>query len=493
MPENVLIVDDDEHLRKFIARGLSRLGYHAVAAENGKSGIQLLKEQRFDIVLCDLQMPEVDGIDVLRFAATLTHPPPFIIFTAYGSVSVAVEAMKHGAADFLEKPVTIDELQATMKNVLQRKKKSASEGGGRAPKHEQDGGLVGAKRWLDPFLESLRRAAQNDFAVLILGETGTGKSAVARQVHERSSRASGPFVEVNCAAIPEHLVERELFGHVKGAFTDASTTQAGKVEAANGGTLFLDEIGELKPEIQAKLLQLLQERTFTPLGASQARRFDGRFITATNRDLQKEVDEKRFRADLYYRVNVVTLMVPPLRERPDDIPILIAHFSNRLNAEGIEPPQFSPRAIEVMSRYNWPGNVRELQHLVQHTAIMKQGKVVGPEDLDRIPISPIASEVDVPRSDVRPTVTPPAVAPEPTPGAETFNMEQEKREWEIRVIKKALESNGWNQSRAARMLGLKRTTLIEKMKKYGIQQSAPHDDTDDEDDDDGGDDGAPTI
>jgi DNA-binding NtrC family response regulator len=469
MAETVLIVDDDDHLRRFVARGLQRAGYGAVTADSGKSGIQLLKEQRFDVVLCDLQMPEVDGIDVLKFAASLANPPPFVIITAYGSVSVAVEAMKHGAVDFLEKPVTIEDLLATIKNVLARKESAVK---ARTERAVEEAELVGSQEWLDPFLESVRRIAHNDATVLILGETGTGKSAVARQIWKASNRSKGPFIDINCPAIPEQLLERELFGHVKGAFTDASTNQSGKVEAANGGTLFLDEIGELRMELQSKLLQLLQERTFTPLGSSQSRKADVRFIAATNRDLPREVAEKRFRADLYYRLHVVTLTVPALRERQNDVPLLIEHFGRRVKEEmDLEPPQFSPQTLALLMRHRWPGNVRELEHLVQHMAIMHPPpRVIGPEMLG------IALDLGEP-GDGRPPKLPhdkPAEAAqklgadEPAFQVQGFDMEEARRDWEIRTIRKALECSDGNQSQAARMLNMKRTTLIEKMKKYGI-------------------------
>lgn len=470
MAPRVLVIDDDDYLRKFISRGLNRVGMSADAVEGGAQAMAQMKERQFDAVVCDLHMPEVDGLDVLRFSTSLRPAPPFIMLTGYGSVQVAVEAMKHGAADFLEKPISIDELKAAIQAVINKHaERSAPK---RAPAIPGAPGLVGSSTWLPSFLETLRRIAQTDATVLIEGETGTGKSAVAREIYRNSKRAAKSFVELNCAAIPEHLLENELFGHVRGAFTGA-TGHIGKVEQSNGGTLFLDEVGELKHELQAKLLHLLQERAFAPIGASQARTADVRFVAATNRDLMTEVESGNFRQDLFYRLNVVNLIIPPLRDRPADIPLLLEHFCDRI-AERLQVtgPVFSPGAVELLERYEWPGNVRELQNLVERTAIMHPpGTLIEPEHLS----ARVHQNQREPRSD-----------PNSPPRIETFESDLSQigesgqslsdvvRSYEYGLIRQALDQSGGNKSQAAKLLRMKRTTLIEKLKKYEHEDGLPN-------------------
>lgn len=466
MDPRVLVIDDDDYLRKFISRGLNRVGMSAEAVEGGSQAIAQMKQRQFDVVVCDLHMPEVDGLDVLRFSTSLRPAPPFIMLTGYGSVAVAVEAMKHGAADFLEKPISIDELKAAIQAVLRRSDRSPQR---RSPALPSNMGLVGSSTWLPSFLETLHRIAQTDATVLIEGETGTGKSAVAREIYRNSKRASKSFVEINCAAIPEHLLENELFGHVRGAFTGA-TGHTGKVEQANAGTLFLDEVGELKHELQAKLLHLLQERAFAPIGANQTRTADVRFIAATNRDLMNEVDAGTFRQDLFYRLNVVNLTIPPLRERPADIPLLLEHFcdhiAERLQVTG---PVFSPAAVELLKHYEWPGNVRELQNLVERTAIMHPpGTLIEPEHLS----ARIHQNQREPSSG--PTAPPRIQADIQHMGESGQSLSDVVKSYEYGLIRQALEQANGNKSQAAKLLRMKRTTLIEKLKKYEHEDGSPN-------------------
>ncbi|MEL6189182.1 MAG: sigma-54 dependent transcriptional regulator, partial [Myxococcota bacterium] len=350
----VLVVDDDDSARNFVARALTRQGFQTSASEGGRQAISLLATESFDAIVCDLLMPEVDGLDVLRHCGSLSPRPPFIMLTAHGNVGVAVDAMKLGAVDFLEKPVSPTEIDAALRHAISRTK---------APKSTRTRrklGLVGSESWLRPFTELLEKVATSDAVVLIEGETGTGKSAVARQIYQLSGRAKGPFLAVNCANMTNSLLENELFGHVKGAFTGA-VGQPGKVEKARGGTLFLDEIGELPPDLQPKLLQLLQERSFTPVGGTTAKDADVRFIAATNRELEQEALAGRFRPDLYYRLEVVKLTIPPLRQRLEDIPILLEHFRHFAVDEHGRAPIFPRDTVEALGRYPWPGNVRELE------------------------------------------------------------------------------------------------------------------------------------
>jgi len=470
MNPRVLVIDDDDYLRKFISRGLNRVGMSAEAVEGGASAMTLLKERQFDVVVCDLHMPEVDGLDVLRFSTSLRPPPPFIMLTGYGSVAVAVEAMKHGASDFLEKPISIDELKAAIQAVLRTGPERAATR--RTPSVPSGMSLVGSSTWLPSFLETLYRIAQTDATVLIEGETGTGKSAVAKEIYRSSKRASKAFVEINCAAIPEHLLENELFGHVRGAFTGA-TGHVSKVEQANGGTLFLDEVGELKHELQAKLLHLLQERAFAPIGANQAKAADVRFIAATNRDLMTEVEVGGFRQDLFYRLNVVNLIIPALRERPADVPLLLEHFCDRI-AERLQVtgPVFSPNAVEVLKRYEWPGNVRELQNLVERTAIMHPpGTLIEPDHLSQrvhqnqreMPADPNAPpRIEALESDIQ------------YMGESGQSLSDVVRSYEYGLIRQALDRAGGNKSQAAKLLRMKRTTLIEKLKKYEHEDGSPN-------------------
>jgi DNA-binding NtrC family response regulator len=461
---SVLVIDDDAKLGRFIARDLARLGFETVAAESGQTGIDLLGQRRFDAVVCDLNMPGRDGFDVLRFSVTLDPPPPFIMLTAYGSVSAAVEAMRHGAADFLEKPVKTEELSATIRSILNR----VPARGRRAPAPPPRQ-LVGSPLWLGAFLQTLDRVAQSDATVLIDGETGTGKTAVAREIWKASRRCEGPFVEINCAALPDHLMESELFGHVKGAFTGATEDHAGKVARAEGGTLFLDEVGELKHELQAKLLHLLQERTYTPIGAAESKRANVRFIAATNRDLRREVEAGNFRQDLFFRLEVVSLTIPPLRERTADIEILIDHFCRQVEERTGAAARFSDEALATLRRYDWPGNVRELENLIERFAVMHpKESAIEPEHLPQRIRESVSVEDEA------------TSVPEIAGGAGSSLMELESGEvslaeavkgYESGLIKAALEKAGGNRSQAAKLLRVKRTTLIEKLKKLDKPES----------------------
>jgi len=464
MTKQVLIVDDDEYLRKFFTRGLSRTGLDVVPVDGGQAAIDHLQRAEVDAVVCDLAMPEVDGLDVLRQTGRNGTRPPFIMLTGFGTVSVAVEAMKHGAADFLEKPVTIEELKASILNAIEKDRSKA-----RVPSPVTKGSkpppssLVGSEEWLEDFNELIRRLAMSDATVLIEGETGTGKSAVARELYRQSRRSDGPFVELNCAAFQQTLVENELFGNVKGAFTGA-VGHAGKFEQAHQGTLFLDEIGELHEETQSKLLKVIQEKRFTRLGGSKEQEADVRLIAATNRSLEDEVKAGRFREDLYYRIDVVGLTIPPLRDRPGDIPILLEYFidhvSERLKVTG---PVFSPEAVALLKNYTWPGNVRELENTVERMAAMyPPGTLIEPDKLSARILNNQRAEAS---SDASP---PPLISEVDRFATDGLPLAEVLRDYERKCIVWALKKCDGNNTRAAALLKMRRTTFLEKKRKFGI-------------------------
>jgi DNA-binding NtrC family response regulator len=481
MPHRVLIVDNDPNIAGFLMEGLVESGYEVVIAQGGREGIALLREEDFDAVVSELRMPEVDGLDLLRFAKTLTPPPAFLVMTGYGSVEVAVKAMKYGAVDFVEKPVSAVEVREVLHGAITKNETSNQKN--KLPHTES--GIIGDRRWVKPFMDCLRRISNTDATVLIQGETGTGKSLVAREIWRQSTRMDGPFVDVNCASIPEHLIESELFGHMRGSFTGATTSRVGKVEAAQGGTLFLDEVGELQLNLQAKLLHLLQEFTYQPIGSSKTRRADVRIIAATNRDLWHEVECKRYRADLYYRLNVVSLTVPPLRDRQNDVPLLIDHFRERVAHRLKTPvPRFASESIRMLTRYNWPGNIRELENLVQRVAVIyPPSTTITTEHLqEQIQFAPYQMAFEGVLEGGAPVTgslglegmapprraLPPVVEEVLPPLDRKLPLAEAVKAYERSLIQQALGECEGNRSQAAKVLGTKRTTLIEKMKRHGL-------------------------
>ena len=470
----VLIVDDEEQILRSISRDLSRAGYDCMTTNGGAGAKRVIASQddAFDVILCDLMMPEVDGLDVLRFANAQPHPAPVIILTAYGTVNAAVEAMKLGAVDFLEKPTSPEAIRAAIQLATSKPRpQAASSSTTDESLHVPE--LVGSDQWLPGFLATLERIARADqVTVLIDGETGTGKSAVARQLHAASPRAKSPFVEVNCASIPTELVESELFGHVKGAYTGATSDKVGFVREANGGTLFLDEVGEFEHGLQSKLLTMLQERRIRPLGATRDFKADVRFVAATNRNLETEVKRGRFREDLYFRLNVIKLTIPPLRDRVDDIPILVDYFRRKHSSEagGQHFPPFSDQALAAMRRYEWLGNIRELENLVQRLSIMHSDATeiavdMLPESIQRGAREPETSSAPMQVELVQPRTADGAPVEMPIP-EEGLNIAVQN--YQRHLLEQALRESEGNRTQAAKRLQIKRTTLIEKCNRLGI-------------------------
>jgi DNA-binding NtrC family response regulator len=464
MPERILVVDDERNLRLTLREILAGHGFEIAEAENGKAALEALRQCAPDLVLCDWKMPGTDGEYLLRGLRDLGSPQwlPVIVMTAHGTGQNAMTAIQLGAYDFITKPLDMDELLATVKRALHHVNLQHEVDDLRAERSgkllKEDGEteqMIGSSRPMLDLFKAVGRVAATDTSVLILGESGSGKELVARTIHRQSRRATGPFVVVNCAALPAELLESELFGHEKGAFTGAHSRRAGKFESASGGTVFLDEIGELPLALQPKLLRVLQEHTFERLGNSETIAADFRLVAATNRSLLEEVEEKRFRADLYYRLQVFTVTVPPLRERRTDILPLAEHFLRQFaERNGFSPSAFSDDAVLVLQQSSFPGNVRELEHLIEHAAVLAAGRVVTCEILHQSMLQPPEREA-------------------PSDLAQLLRMpfHESVAAWERKLVENALNDSGGNKADAARRLGIQRRLLYEKMKALGIESS----------------------
>ncbi|MGE5849970.1 MAG: sigma-54-dependent transcriptional regulator, partial [Candidatus Methylomirabilota bacterium] len=430
----ILVIDDDESLRRVLEYNLAQEGYAVLTAASGEQGLDLLKKEGADLVVTDVRMAGMDGLQVLERAHKLDPNVQVIILTAFGTIEMAVEAMKAGAFHYISKPFNRDELKLTLRKALQLKDLERENKVLRQELRSRLGldNIIADSRQMKAILEMVERVAPTETTVLILGESGTGKELIARAIHANSPRAGGPFVAVNCAAIPENLLESELFGHVKGAFTGAIRDRVGKFEAAEAGTIFLDEIGEMRPELQVKILRCLEERTLERVGDNKPIHVDVRILAATNKDLAKAIQAGEFREDLYYRLNVVPLHIPPLRERRDDVRALAQHFLNRLGAS----PRLTiaPEAFRALETYEWPGNVRELENALERAMIFHRGDMIALNDLPETVRAPRSREA--------------AALPVSLPEA-GLSLEEVEKE----LILRALQKHDWNQSRAARYLG----------------------------------------
>ena len=459
-PVRVLILDDDESFRTVLRYNLTQAGYEVMGAEDGHEGLRLLERHPFSVLISDIKMPGMDGMEVLRHAREKRPDLIVIMVTAYGSIEMAVEAMRDGAHDYITKPLNRDELLLTLQRALERKHLEQENLRLREELGERFhvDRIVGDSAPMRQLLESVRKVAATDATVLLTGETGTGKELVARAIHYNSPRRDRPLVVVNCAAIPKDLLESELFGHVKGAFTGAARERDGTFAAADRGTLFLDEIGTLAYGLQAKLLRVLQDRQVTKVGGEKPFTVDVRIVAATNADLRSAVEEGTFREDLYYRLNVVPLEIPPLRERKEDIPSLAEHFLGELSPG--KPLAAHPQVLKALTAYPWPGNVRELRNVIERMVIFQSGDTLLPETLPR---EILGSPSNAPGGGGNPIDLPPE-------GASLEEMEKA-------IVVRALEINGWNKSRTAKFLRVPRHILLYRMEKYGLKPDPGGDDS----------------
>jgi len=450
----ILFIDDDRAGREVALFNLRKAGFEVEAASDGTEGLSAFSPEKFDLVITDVKMPGVSGIEVLRRIRKTSPDVPVLVITAFGNVETAVEAMKEGAYDFIGKPFHRDQLLLAVEKALERKRLASEVRDLRVRASGVERDIVGASPAMKRVLAMADRVARTDATVLITGESGTGKEAVARRVHVRSPRAEKAFVAVNCAAIPSELLESELFGHARGAFTGAVRDRLGRFRQAGGGTLFLDEIGEMPLPLQAKLLRVLQEKVVDEVGGDKPIPVDVRILVATNRDLLERIREGTFREDLYYRLNVVEIRVPPLRERPEDIPPLVEHFMKELSPDrGISVPG---EVMEALTARPWPGNVRELKNACERMVILCRGEEVSGEDLPPIPA--------VPRSN---GTTGEGFAEEwpplPPGGLSLVDLER-------KVIERALRLKGGNITQAAVYLNVPRHILVYRIEKYGIRR-----------------------
>ena len=447
---SILVVDDDHAHRTMLKTLLSGWGYGIEEADDGETAMEKVKKRPFDLILMDIRMVKVSGLEALSEIKFYNPAIPVIIMTAFSSVETAVEALKNGAYDYLTKPLDFDELRLILDRamdhrMLKEENRALKETLG---KKFDTGNIIGRSNIMVSLLESVARVAPSEATVLITGESGTGKELIAGAIHYNSSRKEGPFIKINCAAITESLLESELFGHEKGAFTGAHRQKDGKFRQADGGSVFLDEVSEMPLSMQVKLLRVLQERELVRVGGEETLPVDVRVIAATNKPVMKEIEEGRFREDLYYRLNVIALNVPALRDRREDIPLLASHFltlfteKNRRSMKG-----FSPQAMDCMLQYLWPGNVRELMNAVERSVVMSRHEYIDTEEL------PLEIKECTPDKDH-------------TPAFSNSLMDISLVEMEKQTILRTLESTGGNKSEAARRLGITRKTLHKKLKNY---------------------------
>lgn len=453
----VLVIDDEKNIREGLRSGLKMEGYDVIASEDGEDGLEKLKTLGADAVILDLKMPKLGGMEFLQQARSIENQTPVIILTGHGGVDEAVDAMKRGAYDFLTKPVNIDKLVLILKRAIDETalRERSVQLEEMVEEKFRFSNIVGNSKTFQKVLQVVKQVAPTDASVLITGESGTGKEVIANSIHANSKRAKNPLIKVHCAALPETLLESELFGHEKGAFTGAIARKKGRFELADGGTIFLDEIGEISQKVQVKLLRVLQEQEFDRVGGEETIKVNIRVITATNRDLKKLVDEGKFREDLFYRLNIVNIRIPSLRERREDIPVFVSYFIGHFcSKHGKKPMTMQPKAVKAMENYNWPGNVRELQNLIENLVVLNPGDTIT---LDMLPAY-VQGGAD--RTSLH------------------IDIGLTMNEIEKKAILSTLEFTNGNKSRAAKVLDIGRKTLLRKLDEYGMAPKDGETDTD---------------
>ncbi|WP_022666227.1 sigma-54-dependent transcriptional regulator [Desulfospira joergensenii] len=449
MNQTILLIDDDPNLRRVTEYNLTSRGFSVLTADSGQKGLELFDAHEPDLVVSDVKLNDMNGLDLLEKIKQASRDTPVIIITAFGSIEMAVQAMQKGAFHFITKPFDRETLILSCEKALELKGLRSRT---RLLTHEVNRltgtkGIVSASSAMKELLEMACRAANSEATVLISGESGTGKEVLARLIHQNSPRSQGPMVAINCAAIPAGLLESELFGHVQGAFTGAVKNRKGHFMTASGGSLFLDEIGELAVDVQVKLLRAIQERRIQPVGAEKTQGVDIRIIAATNLDLQKRIAKGEFREDLFYRLSVIPLFIPPLRERPEDIPALVSHFLKKFDAPA--DVSFTREALTAMKAYAWPGNIREMQNVVERCIILRRGAVIEAADLHLPGMAPDSTG---------------STGLDPVIPDKGISLEEIEKAYVI----KALEKAGQNRSKAARLLKIPRHVLLYRLEKYGL-------------------------
>ncbi len=446
MKKSILLIDDDESLRRVTEYNLSLKGFDVITAHSGKQGLEKFKIYSPDIVVSDVKLGDMNGLDLLEHIKKESPDTPVIIITAFGSIEMAVQTMHKGAFNFITQPFDRDTLILSCEKALELKGLRSKTRHLTSEVNRLTGttGIVTASSTMKELLDTASRAANSEATILITGESGTGKELLARLIHQNSPRSNGPMVIVNCAAIPAGLIESELFGHVKGAFTGAIANRKGYFQTASSGTLFLDEIGEIETDIQVKLLRAIQEKEVQPVGAEKPIDVDIRIIAATNLDLKKRITKEKFREDLYYRLSVIPLLIPPLRERVEDIPALVNHFLKKYDAPA--DITFSSAALKMLKEYKWPGNIREMQNLVERCVILRKSKIINIEDLNLTNQKKSFSTQNIFIPD------------------QGISLEEIEKSY----ILKALEKANQNRSKAARLLKIPRHVLLYRLEKYGV-------------------------
>ena len=455
--EKILVVDDEQSLRDVLSIMLKRAGYTVTCVSDGEEAIEQVNKEIFDLVITDLRMPKIDGMEVLKAVKSSSPETVVLVITAFATADSAVEAMKQGAYDYLTKPFQVDEVQLIIRNALEKRRLTTENILLKREMASQSSfaQLVGQSEAMQKVFDVVRKVADSKSNVLIFGESGTGKELVARAIHYNSARSAMPFVAVNCSAVPETLLESELFGHMKGSFTGAISNKAGLFEVANGGTVFLDEIGDTTPTIQVKLLRVIQEREFRRVGGNQDVKVDVRIIAATNKDLEKSVADGSFREDLYYRLDVIPIKLPPLRLRSGDIPLLVTHFLERFSKESGKPmPALSQEALHVLLSHEWRGNVRELENLIERVVAFSTGGSVTDAEVRGWLNRPISAQ--------------PQGAPTDLP-EDGLDLEGLINGIEKDLLVKALERSRWVKKKAARLLRLNTRSFRYRLEKYAIK------------------------